>query len=560
MLSLKKVALLLLIPTATMALDIQLVQQIPSEVVTSYEVEILNTSLVYKTDESGSETLWAINNQTLTKSKLFTTEQGEIEFHGQINQQLIFSQNSDCCQKIWKSDGTTDGTVPLTIKEHHGFTDQGPWVVGKYAANTLFRTNGQSTTLIEIDSPLEPESFCIFENGNVIVSSSEGRQLKLNQINQSDTSDLTAFYTDANPNNYTEYFETVLVNNNCFVTYYVYEEPAALPLQQLSVFNQSGQLQSLFPQHQGTLYFHPKYDDLSGKYFVVKNRYNTGLDYDSTLMSFDINDGSEVASYNKLDNRFSMRNYVFLNGKVAALYDTPAESPSVPLVEYFTQDLTLIENLPFNAYDWPNHQFWRNQSLILFNKSWFAGGYGTMQLYSESNGQLSSPLELNGVDGAQLVSSDNRHHAYIMAFNVATNDQLIYKVTDQTKLASHTGGHWHSSEYKNQGLSISHGVRGNLSEYLFIAVYTYQEGSPLWMAGMVELDGNMTSATLPLYRFDGLNMWQTDAAAEQTQLGEMTIQHASCDKLNVSFDIQDTLTSFQVKRMDNIAIRDVCQD
>ena len=182
----------------------------------------------------------------------------------------------------------------------------------------------------------------------------------------------------------------------------------------------------------------------------------------------------------------------------------------------------------------------------------------TDRLYVKVADQLNNLIE-NEVF-KYLVAANNEPQAYLETTRGYPTKHKVYRLYQTPYINKTTAGAWFDPNFERQGITINHGVRGDNSEYLFITAYTFDSGKPLWMAGILELTENMEAASVQLFSYEGLNLWQDNTPATEGQLGTMTIKHKRCNQLDVTFEISGVTQSIQAQRMDNTAIQNSCQD
>mgnify|MGYP007014128815 CR=1 FL=1 len=183
-----------------------------------------------------------------------------------------------------------------------------------------------------------------------------------------------------------------------------------------------------------------------------------------------------------------------------------------------------------------------------------------VELWHNSNSGWVKELSIENEALKYLVTANNEPQAYLETINANSERHKIYRLYQTPYINKTTAGAWFDPNFDRQGITINHGVRGDNSEYLFVTVYTFDSGKPLWLAGVIELTENMDVATVQLFSYEGLNLWQDNTPATEGQLGTMTIKHRRCDLLDVTFEISGVTQSIQAQRMDNKAIQSSCHD
>jgi hypothetical protein len=186
-------------------------------------------------------------------------------------------------------------------------------------------------------------------------------------------------------------------------------------------------------------------------------------------------------------------------------------------------------------------------------------------------------------DGPQLVSlaqphqprvfvSNHEQNLSVIDHNPLTGDTLltltdlateqpgIYQLAEQPNIGRQTNGIWYNPELPSQGLSINFGVRQNGSQYLFISTYVFEQGQPLWLAGVVDVDGTEPMITMDLYRYDGPGLFEPGQAASQAEFATLQLQMPSCNALSAVLSVGQTNHPLTLYRANDVRADRWCQD
>ena len=110
---------------------------------------------------------------------------------------------------------------------------------------------------------------------------------------------------------------------------------------------------------------------------------------------------------------------------------------------------------------------------------------------------------------------------------------------------------WFSPEFPNQGLSIAKGTRQDGSEYIYLTVYTFRDGQPLWLAGVADLVGHPNEIEVTLYEYDGAEFLQPQQNPNQQQFGSIHLSFSGCNSLQAEINGEQTSQSIRFVRAEN---------
>ncbi len=541
--------LLVLIPQQALTISTRLIETIPLSDAASSQVMVLDEFMLYIKEDGDSDVVWSHNHTTGNKHMLFRADSSAVDWLGKTNGVVVFVQHSDCCEKLWRTDGTQTGTQAIStgVAELQS-SFQGPWLIGTFDRNQIFRTNGVQAQVFEVQRLHLDWSACAFENGDFIFSQATASQSKLFRVTGSQINEIGDQLTAGDEQML--FYGLNSQNNICFV----YQ--AILPSRRiLYAINQTGTVQPIVIQ--GNNYQQVReirYDQGNDSYYVLlADEYNN--DFRAAVSHIDISTGAVLNTYEIEDRRFALYDLSLSESSVVLRFGTPNETPEIPKILFLDKQLRLQSDLPFDEITGLIINRWRDKDLLLF-MPWYYAETGTF--YTVDSGSLSTAAPFSGFRGYDLDVSVNGQHAYLSGRSQDNNALVIHQLVSDPDIAEYTAGMWFDESRQNQGISINHGKRVDQSEYLFITVYTYADGQPVWFAAMVEIEPNMRSAEVPLFQFSGLNMWQQNMPAEQLRIGTLALKHHGCDQLNVSFTVGGGSQEFMVRRMHNVNFQNQC--
>ncbi len=541
---------LLLIPQQGLTITTSLIEQMPLGEVGNIQTMVLDEAVLYIKIEDDTEVVWSYNRKTGIKRSLFNAVSGEVEWVGKSNGMVIFTQDSACCEKLWRTDGTPAGTQAIELGTSDIQTSfQGPWLIGSYEDDQVFRTNGYQVTSFSVEAPYL-DSTCVFDNGDFIFRTAKASKSRLMRVTGTVISEINNQFNEGDDAGI--FYDLNLQNNICFIKQLIHPSRVIL-----YATNQAGAVVPIEIQNNTYDQIREiKYDPSDHSYYVLlADEYQN--DFRAGVFRINIITGEVLNSYEVEDPRFALYGLSVLQDFVVMRFGTPHESPEIPKIQFLDKNLSLLTDTPFEEITGLIINRWRDKDLLLFMPWYYAE---TGAFYTVESGSISSSATFSGFRGYVLDVSVNEQHAYLSGRVQSSSEFVIHELLADLDIGTYTAGMWFDESRQNQGISINHGRRTDQSEYLFITVYTYDNGLPMWFAAMTEIEPNMQSVVVPLFRFSGLNMWQQNLPAEQLQIGTLAFKHQGCDQLDVIFTVAGSSQSFTVRRMGNIAFRSQCQD
>jgi hypothetical protein len=135
----------------------------------------------------------------------------------------------------------------------------------------------------------------------------------------------------------------------------------------------------------------------------------------------------------------------------------------------------------------------------------------------------------------------------------------FYKLDPQPAAGSAVQGPWVDTQYKNQGLSIHHGIRQDDSEYIYATLYLFRDGAPFWLAGATDVNAGQPVVDMELFEFDGANFLDSEAP-ERIPFGFMNLRFTACDRMQATVRYGTSQTSLDLRRVDDRSFQTWCFD
>lgn len=535
-------------------------QHSQSEHIEQHPVAV-NGYLLYVTNNGDFDVLWSFHSSSNSKLKLLEIEEGRFEFLGVSNKHLIFSQSNPGFARIWKTDGLPLNTVALpfemdTVTKQFG----GDWFIDTdWDAHQVFRTNGESVTQFEVNGP--HDGGCVFDNGNFVInsgtiSSSVANDYELLLVSGTSTQNLTVHL----PPDYGVYgtAELSLQNSLCFIKYQ--DENFET---QVAMVNASGDFTHLnawagFENLTG-LYF----DENSGYYYGFQSQ-NASAGNDAAILKIDLGNKAIVKALEYPVFSTPNKSIAFFNDKVIVQYKLQTTLHYADWLSFFDKDLQPVaspaQSSDLNISGFSSTANWLGEEYLIYSVTGSSPLSKDVELWHNSHSGWVKELSIENETFKYLITASNEPQAYLENINNNSLNHKIYRLYKTPLINKNTAGAWFSPDHLRQGININHGNRGDGSEYLFITVYTFDNDSPLWMAGVAELADDLSSVTIPVYQYQGLNWWQAGVEPTEGPSGTLTISHSSCDQLSVSMTLGGDSQTIEMERMVNTETQAFCQD
>jgi hypothetical protein len=157
-----------------------------------------------------------------------------------------------------------------------------------------------------------------------------------------------------------------------------------------------------------------------------------------------------------------------------------------------------------------------------------------------------------------LISNSNSADFYLKLHDDNTGKSNIYSYNDQPRLNDLINGIWHEPDIINQGLVIQKGRRQNGSEYVFTTFYTFDQGEPLWLAGVSDLLPEQQQLEITLHKYEGIQLFEYNNTPNSEVFGQLNIEMKTCNRIYATFNSEPYNLSFNLYRIDDKSFDYLC--
>jgi|GEM_PF-1303046 len=242
-----------------------------------------------------------------------------------------------------------------------------------------------------------------------------------------------------------------------------------------------------------------------------------------------------------------------------ALADTgPLATPTVSKQTYFDENLIVVEGLGGINPDVPEIYTTHNGETVVFND--YINGLNLKNLTTDITNQ-SSGLVINGDAMKSVITNEDTTETYVLMWDLHNNQSSIQKLEAIPDMGALSVGNWFDPDYQNQGMSIVEGLRNDGTRYLFVTLYLFQDGQPLWLAGTSNINYPQPTLDIELGAYNGLGLWQADTPANVEKFADMTLSMSGCHQMMMNLETMDGQNfNIELQRMVNNDINHVCKD
>jgi len=186
----------------------------------------------------------------------------------------------------------------------------------------------------------------------------------------------------------------------------------------------------------------------------------------------------------------------------------------------------------------------RGKDFLFFEK-------GTRQVDVSRSGLFEFDINAPNISVTQLIASQNQSNDAVYAIGLdrsRNNQETLYRFDSSPNISELQTGIWTSPELENQGLIISSGTNASGQQFLFAALFTYDNGQPTWLAGNVLYKNGQTSIQFDLFKFTGLDFLDlsTSVPADAERIGEIELIAMGCAQLAMNLDLLPPFESRQL--------------
>lgn len=515
---------------------------------------LFNDQIIFVTEKDDDYTLWAfdLNSHTYT-----TLQEFEDYFSPRfyiLGDYFYFKDGFDP-NIVWRSDGTTDGTTTASSSIFYTtpLAQRGDLIFarGGYQGGHLIVIGEQGSA--EYINQLNPSSSdrslaglaCGFSIHDVIYSNQPayGQRTLIRQKPGSDSVD----YTDELPEGFRLDDNRVwLYEDTCF--YHIDDYPYA------------GDILAI--PEQGDHYF------LGAKLGYSEVNYLTRFKDHYYLMATDENrdnyivklssDLSTVVEQVEFDFYEIVRLKASDDYLIAYIHSGGSASPPAWKTGYFDENLNKISGLGGPFTDMPEIYPRDGGETVVINH--YTNGLNLKTLTTDITNQ-SPGLDLNQNELINIITDEDKTETFALIKDLRSGQSAIKTLEAVPDMGSLSVGNWYNPDYQSQGMSIVEGLRDDGSRYLFVTLYLFRDGQPLWLAGTSNINYPQPTLDIELGEYSGLGLWQADTPAQVEKFADMTLSMDSCHQMMMSLETLDGQTfNIALQRMVNNDINQFCKD
>jgi hypothetical protein len=459
---------------------------------------------------------------------------------------VVYDQNEGATQ-LWRTQGEffTQVNLPVTIDR---FADLG------YNNGTLFITAADNTVLTIDDQQIIQQSYptrvnfyqdrCAFAADDYVMAlrGENGRFIDVVRYSHGTITELSAGLPDQ------LHYDIIQNGNTCLLGFEVqahYESlvviEANTPARVLAESLDVSAFDRLFSFN---------------NHWYALARFEDGTT--SSVAKLDLGNSTVSARFDvdPVNQFYSVRT---TQDRIVALSTTPTASPRVDIAWYLDENLELDESLTSTNQPIPfSYPFLGGELLATYE---YKGRRYDYSLFYSYNPPPESILTLNRHHMRRIINSTDREQVYLMLEHVNTRRVGIYELVEQPKAGLNLAGIWHDPDLASQGMVVTTGERQDGSPYQFITFYTYEDGQPLWLAGLNEMRLGQTLVVTDLFRYQGGQMFSGDASPQQEVFGSLSLELLGCHQVEVIFSrFQQADQLFTLERIENFDQDQPCVD
>lgn len=531
---------------------VTVIESAKEHTITNLRPVLINGLLIYQTADEGEYKLWAYNTTTQEKQNLLATDiisSSNIRFRSNhlllLNNQLVFTALNGETVTFFTSDGTPEGT---TILESPALA----LVSSYYKDDLLFTwaedgqlvtTNGETVSKHPIQYA-ETNKVCGFNNNDVIalenspvpatiVSSKDGVRTNLSETLLIDFSSV--------------FLSMLRINNYCLISGYADSKKEAILVAQtgeVSVLSEQFDLTQFngFFVFKDRLYAFQELADLDEKKLVRFNENYDGIDKE-----FAVDDTDRFFSVSNSQN-FIIAQSVSQN-----------TSQITSVTYFFDRNLELNQTLSgLNKPSLSAHPILDGEiySASIKKNNRFVKALSTNPDFPSTQSTFIVDQKISGV-----ITSPESLDVYLLLEDPSFQSFSVAKLTDKPNINYSTAGLWFDPAIPNQGLVINRGKRANGSNYLFVSVYTMDQGAPLWLAGISDINLPQQNIQIELSSHEGANFFEENSNPSRTLWGSVELEMTGCNNLKATFTQPGSDTRVvDLIRIDNTSFDTLCSD
>lgn len=514
---------------------------------------LIDDRILFAGRTTNGSALWTLDINTLEKVEILQGYglNSRVNFI-RMGEFVFFKFNTDFSsgEKIWKSDGTVEGTTLFYSEDKLDSFSQ----LNK--SGSVFHTQTDDDELLVSDGiqtvihPLDPSfsgGVCAFNATTVVAfddidDTPRYRWSNGNEVIELDF-DLPESYFNYNS-------DVVAYNNSCYVIAPVDGSERGGAIWEIDIDGQIslvntpaeiGQDVWQLVTHRDRLYL--------SSFYTVNNVFLLSEDLSAVESFYESYDFPRLTS----------------SGPFISLMTFPPTSPPIIGISYLTADFfQQVAGFGAGGSSFENaapNNFYRTSKQWVMEEPYF------VSITDEIKSLVFDPftaeqlkLNLPEVEKQSLITSENSDRIFVVSYDKSSRGTLN-EVVSTPKIGTMIDGSWIEPNIKNQGLMLRTGKRLDGSEYLIATIYTYDNnGEQLWLAGVKNIDTNMDSIILDLSTYNGINFFQGEVDAEATPFGTMTLKLTSCNRLDMELNTPIGTENHSMYRIDDVRATQFCVD
>lgn len=515
---------------------------------------LFNDQIIFVTEKDDDYTLWAFNLTDYNYTPLHTFEDYFYPRFYVIGDYFYFKDGSDP-NILWHSDGTVDGMMPRgsTILYKTPLYQKGELIFAQGGSQggefVVFdgQVFGVFVSQLGPSNPDRPAAnlACGFSIEDVIYfnRSANGQRTLIRQKPGSDSVD----YTDELPEGFRLDENRVwLYEDTCF--YHIEDYPYGGDI--------------LVIPEQGDHYFLGEQLGFSEVNFLTrfKDHYYLVAD-DEENNNYIVKLSSDLSAVVKQVefDTFGIVNITVSDDYLIAYTRTGGNvSPPAWKSAYYDENLNEISGLGGPFTDVPQIYPRDGGETVVINQ--YTNGLNLKTLTTDINHQ-SPGLSLHYNELINVITDKEETETYALIKDLRGGQSSIKKLDAVPDMGSLSVGNWFDPDYKNQGMSIVEGLRDDGSRYLFVTLYLFRDGQPLWLAGVGEISYPQPTIDIELGEYNGLGLWQADMPAHVEKFADLTLSMSGCHQMMVNFvTVEGQTYSLELQRMVNNDINLLCKE
>ncbi len=520
---------------------------------------LFNEKIIFVTEKDDDYTLWAydLSENDYTTLQVFDEFNPNQTFHI-IDGQFYFRDYNEP-SRVWRSDGTHAGTKSVTGL----ITFRGSELIAQN--NLLFSQWGNddnNTDIVGFDGvnyrnygvehhPNE-KAVCAFSLNDLIIPSTNvytGNDQHLVRY----TGQNTFHYTNRMPDGFRIHENDVWqFGNTCF--YFITSQFSDQYFYDIFVIPETGDS-----------FFLGEKLGFSGVSEVIRFKdsiFMTGRDSEGVeqlvKLSPDLSQiEKQVYPQEYLEYQLLTASQDYL---IAYEHSDGTVSPPVWATKYYDENLSLIEGLG-GHFKWAPeiHPTAKGETIFYTDYDIYTGV--RKYIITTNIDDLENGFEINGQALESVITNVNSPETYTLMRDLTSGVFTIHHLKQLPDMGSLSVGAWFDPDYQNQGINIVEGVRDDGSRYIFVTLYLFRDGEPLWLAGVGEISYPQPTIDIELGEYSGLGLWQADMPAHVEKFADMTLSMRGCHQMMVNFVTVDEQTfSLELQRMVNNDINLRCKD